>query len=449
MVPRLNDRPTRILIADWVPSFNKGEVSILAGMLKTFEVLGEVEVSIFSFYPKLDKERYPQNVKIIDVGSDLYLGSSLPEKPSLVATLAWLFSMLQHIVFSMLYTVMGDNATRIMNKMIWKEYCRSDVIIICHDGVNCVYGPRVLRFLPLYIIMLAKTLGKPVVIYANGLSQFKSSIAIEKLWKILARYVLNNVDLTTVRDEESFKYLKDISGKARIYLTADPAFLLSPVNYSRVRCIMLEESIDKSDGLLVGITLTHEILLSAYRELRNPEERYEKAIAHIARLVDHLTNSLHSTIVFLPHSVEPYKQRDDTDVAREIYNLMVNKNKVVVITKEYSPEELKGIMGAFDLFIGGRVHSVINALSMGVPSITLARSSDRRAYSIIGKMLKQGEWICNIEGLNSDTLLLKAIALLSLRDKMPRNLALQISVAKEKALLNGKLLKVVLDSRMR
>ena len=447
-MPHLNDCPTRILIAEWVPSLNKGELAILIGMLKTFEVLGEVEVSIFSFYPQLDKQRYPKNVKIIDLGSDLYLKSSLLEKSSLVMILVGLFSMLQHIFFSMLYAVIGNNAVKIMNKMMWREYCRSDVIVICHDQVSCVFGPRFLPFSPLYITMLAKTLGKPVVIYANGFPRPKRAVGKIGLWKILARYVLSKVDLITVRDDESYKHLKDIlRNKARIYLTADTAILLSPVNYDKVRRIILEENIDKSDGLLIGMTLTRELLLGAYQELRNPEERYKKAIALMARLVDHLTNNLHAAVVFLPHCIELYKQRDDRDVAREIYNKTANKDKVVVLTKEYSPEELKGLIGIFDLFIGGRVHSVVSALSMGVPSITLTRSSDRRAYGIIGKMLKQEEWIYNIEGLNPDKLLSKIITLLSLRDEISRNLVLQTKVAKEKALLNGKLLKALLDSR--
>jgi polysaccharide pyruvyl transferase WcaK-like protein len=444
-MPHLNARPTRILIADWIPSLNQGELAILIGMLKTFEILGEVEASIFSFYPQLDEERYPQNVKIIDVGSDLYLGGQLPEKPILVKILASLFAMLQHIFFSMLYAVIGDNVVTIMNRMVWREYCRSDVIVICHDQESCVVGPRELLFSPLYITLLAKTLGKPVVIYANGTYKLKS-----RLWKILAKYVLNNVDLITVREEESFKYLRNISSdEANVYLTADPAVLLSPANHDRVRRIIFEESINESDGLLIGITLTRELLLGAYQELRNPQQKYEKAIAQMARLVDYLANNLDATIVFLSHCIEPYGQRDDRDVAREIYNLMENKHRVVLLTKEYSPEEMKGLMGVFDLFIGGRVHSVISALSMGVPSIALTRSSDRRAYGIIGKMFKQEEWICKIEGLNLDNLLSKINTLLSLRNDVSKNLALQTRFVKENALLNGKLLKALLDSRGR
>jgi len=442
---RLHDRCTRILIAEWVPSLNKGELAILIGMLETFNVLGEVKVSIFSFYPRLDKERYPQDVKIIDVRGDLHMGSSLPEKPKVIQILASLFAIVQHIFFTMLYAVIGDKVLMVMNRMIWREYCRSDVIIICHDQVDCVFGSRKLLLSPIYLTLLAKTLNIPIVFYANGTYKPKS-----RLWKILARYVLNNVDLITIREEESFKFLKTIAGnKAPIYLTADPAILLSPINHDEARRIAAEEGINRGDDLLIGVTLTRSTLLSAYPEFRNLEDRYNKALTAVAKFFDDLINSINAKIIFLPHCIEHYEKRDDRDVARNILNLMQNKHKVVLITKEYSPQELKGLMGFFDLFIGARVHSVVGALSMGVPSITLTKPSfyTMRPYGIIGGTLNQKDWIYNIENLEPENLLSRIIDLLSLRNEVRKNLVPEIESAKKKALLNGKLLKALLDSR--
>ena len=438
----MKDSYVRILIAEWVPSLNKGELAILIGMLKTFDLLGKVKVNIFSFYPSLDKERYPKNVKIIDVGGDLYLGNSLPEGSRLVKLRASLFAALQHFFFILLSRILGKNALKVMNKAIWEEYCRSDIIIICHDQVSCVSGV-ILTFSPIYITLLAKALHKPIVIYANGTSDFR-----RKIWKILATCVLNNIDLITLRDKASFLYLKEfVWNKARIHLTGDPAILLPPVNPEKVKDIMHEENIDKNDGLLVGAALTREILSNAFQGHTNPNARYKRAITEIARLFDRLVENFQATIIFVPHCIEPYQHRDDRVLAKEIYNAMKNKHKARVLIKEYSPEELKGLMGEFDLFIGARVHSVIGALSMGVPSYTLTNSSDKRAYSLIGKMLKQEDWIYDVENLNANTLFASIMDLLSASDKIRKDLPSIISSVKEKALLNGKLLKALLDSR--
>ncbi len=434
----------RVLIAEWVPSLNKGELAILIGMLKTFEALGKVEVSIFSFYPSLDKERYPKNVKIIDVGSDLYLGNSLPERSRLFRVGASLFAVFQHFFFILLCKILGKGVSRVTNKAIWREYCESDVIIICHDQVSCVSG-FILIFSPIYITLLAKALHKPIVIYANGTHNFG-----RKIWKILATYVLNNVDLITVRDEESFSYLKEIVWhKERIHLTGDPAILLPSANPEKVKNIIHEENIDKNDGLLVGAAISREVLSNAFQKHTNPATRYKKAITEIARVFDRLVENFQATIVFIPHCIEPYQHRDDRVVAKEIYDIMKNKHKARIIVKEYSPEELKGLMAEFDLFISSRVHSVIGALSMGTPSCTLTRSSDKRAYGLIGKMLKQEEWIYNVENLNTDRLFARVTDLLSASDKIRKNLPSIINIVKEKALLNGKLLKALLDSRLK
>jgi len=442
----MGDKPIRILIAEWIPSLNKGELAILIGTLKTFKTLGKVEVSIFSFYPYIDKKRYPKNVKIIDVGSDLYIGNgdSLIEASRLVKAKAFLFSTLQHLFFALAAKTLGKNVLRFMNKSVWKEYYRSDVIIICHDQVSCVTG-FILFLSPLYITLLAKFLRKPIVIYANGTHSFG-----RKIWKILATFVLNSVDLITVRDEESFSYLKKfVWNKTRIYLTGDPAILLPSVDSRKAREIMLREGINEDDRLLVGAAMSREVLSSAFRGCVNPDIAYRKAAKEIAKVLDRLVKSFQASIVFVPHCIEPYHRRDDRIVAREIYNAMKNKHKVHIIANEYSPEELKGLIGQLDIFISSRIHSLISALSMGVPSCCITKPSDKRACGLIGKMLKQEEWIYNVENLNADRLFTCITDLLSASDKIRKNLPFIVNIAKERALLNGKLLKALLDSRFK
>lgn len=442
----MKQRPMRLFLADPFPSLNKGEMAILFGMLKTFETLGEVDVSILSLYPSVDRKRYPKKLKIIDVTTDLYIDGLLRVMSYARARiLTSLLGMLQHIFFGTLYAILGEKATKIMNKRIWMEYCKSDVIIICHDQANCVFGVKFLFLSPVYLTLLAKTLGKPIVIYANG-TTINAKYMI--LWKIFARYVLNTVDLITTREEETFKLLRNTAGnKAQIYLTGDPAILLSPTSHSEVRRIMLEEGIHKDNELLIGLTLTREVL-NAYNPWKS-KGNYKKAIAAIAKLLDLLTKCFNARIVFLPHGIEPYKNRDDRDVAKDVFHSMQNKHKVVLITREYSPQELKGLMGIFDLFIGTRVHSVIGSISMGIPSITLVKSEDKRAYGLIGKMLKQKEWMYNIEDFKQKELLSKIVSLLSRRAEVRKNLIHQTRVVEKKALLNGELLKVLLNSPTR
>ena len=67
----------KIFIAENVPSLNKGEMSILEGMLESFKILGKVEVTMLSDMPQIDQPRYGIKVKIIDVKKALHLPDGL------------------------------------------------------------------------------------------------------------------------------------------------------------------------------------------------------------------------------------------------------------------------------------------------------------------------------------------------------------------------------------
>jgi len=442
--------PIKILIAEYVPSLNKGELAILKGMIKSFETLGEIEVAVFSLYPQVDKYRYPPNIKTIDVAHSLYLQSPLPQSKA-YSLWASFWAFLQHLFFIFLCTLIGNNALRIMDKPLWRTYVESDVFIICHDEVDCVNGVF-LKLSPLYISLLAKTLRKPVSIYANGTTPFTNEVWIGpvhtiRLWRILARFVLANVDLITVREEGTLSYYKKLTrNKVPIYLTADPSFLMSPVEQERIEEIMAIEKIDKNKMPLIGVAMTREVLCASFKNELDPTVKYKKGVREIARLLDELTEKLDSAMVFISHCVGQHRFRDDRIVAKDIYNLMLNKHKVRVVVNEYSPEELKGIIGQLDLLISCRVHAAISALSMNVPALIVARSWDRRAHSIIGKMLKQDRWIYNVEDLNSNKLFKLITDLLAVSTEIRRYLPLIINPVKEKALLNGILLKALLRS---
>jgi polysaccharide pyruvyl transferase WcaK-like protein len=446
--------PIKILVAEFFPSLNKGELAILGGLIKSLELIGRVETAVFSFDFQIDKLRYPNNVKLIDMGDNLYSRNFL-EKTSKTYHFGFsFFAAFQHFLFILFHSILGKNALRIMDKPLWKIYSEYDAFIICTDEVDCVNGSK-LQLSPLYISLLAKALKKPIIFYANGTTPATSELWIwrfhtRKLWRILAKYILSMVDLITVREEGTFQYFTEITnGKVPIYLTADLAFLLSPVSKKKVEKIMLDERIAASEAPLIGVAMSRHILTKAYVSRGKPETKYSKAIKEIAQSLDKIVEEFHSTIVFIPHGIEPYDSRDDRIVARDIYDLMLNKHNVQLINKEYSAEELKGLIGRLDVLLSCRCHAAISALSMDIPTIVLTHSLDRRVYNIIGKMAKQEKWIYNVENLSAAELFTLVSNLIMASNEIRKVLPSIMDSIKERALLNGKLLKALLESRPR
>ena len=226
---------TKIFIAEEIPSLNKGEAAILFGMIESFRTLGDVEVSLLSFHLEIDRPRYGDKVNMIDGIKDLHLINGF-DRSTIVRLFESAAVLLQCLSFMMLCKIFGLDTTKIMKKEIWKEYCESDLIIIGHDSAfSGLFG--VVPFLQLYSLFIAKIIKKPIAIYGGSAGIFES-----KLQFIIAKFILNRVDIITLRDETSYKYLQDIGITTQKIMTADLAYLLQPAPLTRVEEIIIQEN---------------------------------------------------------------------------------------------------------------------------------------------------------------------------------------------------------------
>ena len=443
----------KVLITTYVPTLNKGELELLAGILKTFNVLGQTGVGIFSFYPELDVKRYPSGIRLIDVSKDLHVERFLRNGSYSSLLLASLFASIQHLLFMLSYALLGEKVLDFMKSSVWHEYCSSDALIVCLDEDDCVNG-TLLKFSPVYISLFAKILRKPIVVYANSTTKTGNIVWIwelrsRKLWKILATYFLNNAALITVRDQETFDYYKSLTrNESRLYLTGDPGVLLDPADPLAIQRIMTSEKIRKNDGLLIGAAITQRLLLHAFPQYSSEYERYERGVSGLAKVFDMLSSKYKSNIIFIPHCIEYHRNNDDRVVGHDIVEKMKNKSRVRVVTNEYTPEELKGLIGQFDIFISDRIHALISALSMNVPCCTLAYRSDRRPYNMIGKDFKQEKWIFEVDAFNADVLYGLLTDLIVSSEEIRKSLPSMTHFAEERALLNGQLLRALLNSSL-
>jgi polysaccharide pyruvyl transferase WcaK-like protein len=441
----------KLVIASYLPSFNKGELAMLRGILQTFNRLGSTDVAIFTFYPELDSTRYPQEIRLIDIGKDLnvkrYLGGTDNSR-----FFASMYIFFQHILFAISYKVFGARVFNYMKSSIWREYYSSDALIVCTDEDNCVIGPGYfIRYSPVYISLLAGILKKPVVIYANGNTRSDNIVWIiwrfksRYLWEILARYVLNKASLITVRDRETYAYYKSLLYCSNyLHFTGDPGILINPAPYNVVLNLLAKEKIEKDDGLLVGICITRRLILHSFSEYTIESERYEKGISEIAKAFDRLIGKYKTKFIFLPHVIGPTSFNDDRIVGYDIIARMKNKTHAKVIDTEYAEQEIKGLIGQLDFFIGDRIHGLINALSMNVPCCILAYRSDRRPYALIGKDFNQNNWIFEVEKLEGDALFHFICSLVDSSEKIRGILPQIIQGLKKRAVQNGDFLRKTL-----
>jgi colanic acid/amylovoran biosynthesis protein len=120
----------------------------------------------------------------------------------------------------------------------------------------------------------------------------------------------------------------------------------------------------------------------------------------------------------------------------QVYEKVKHKNKIVAITKEYSARDLKGIISRCDLFIGARMHSIIAAISMCVPSVAIKYS-----HKTFGTMELVGleRYVCDFRTMTYEELTSKIDDIWFHRDKIIEEISPKVEALKRSVWLNGKI----------
>ena len=428
---------TKIFIVSNPGFFNKGDASIVLGALKTLRTIDDAEVSLISSHPEFESIRC--DAKLINIIDPLSKGKLL-----IVRAFRFAIPIFQHTSLAMLHKIFGLSRIPkgMMKRELLEEYYKSDIIIAAlDDSFTTLYGSGPFRT-NFYRIFLAKLFKKSVVLYAGSIGPFRN-----KFYEILGRYIINKVDLVTLREDISFEYLKKIGvNKPPMYVTADLAFALQPAPLERAKEILLSEGIDESEKPLIGMSLSRVISRWAFPELQDSEEKYRKYLTIMAQMVDYLAEELSATVISIPQVIGPSEENDDRNTAKDIYQMAKKKDKIKLITNEYTPEELRAITGQFDLFVGARTHSVISAAMMCTPFVAIEYES-HKTRGIIGKMLDCEEFVYDIRTLDFDTLISKIKDVWLNREKIKEELKFKIEGMEERTLLNGKLVKELMTRK--
>jgi colanic acid/amylovoran biosynthesis protein len=320
----------------------------------------------------------------------------------------------------------------------WKliNFYNSDIII--NSGGDTISGEGGISTLtPLLNILYATLLHKPVVLYGESLGYFKN-----KPINIIAKFVLNKTSLIILRENLSRKYLLDNNIiNPKIYVTSDPAFLLDPAPQSVVSEIFKKEGIRESEENRPLIGINPSGLISRF--LENTEQTGQQKIENtMSKVVDNLIENLDANILMVPHVYT--SGSDDRLSIKNILKDVKHKSNVYIVENEYTAQELKGIIGRCDLFIGMRMHSTIASTSMLVPTVGIAYS--HKMHGIIGNMLGQNKYIVDINNFGYDQLISTIYECWDNRDIIKKELEIKIPQVKEKALFNGELVKELLSN---
>ncbi len=267
----------------------------------------------------------------------------------------------------------------------------------------------------LSVIKLAKIFKRKVMLYANGIGPLTSFKNIEKTKKIL-----NEVELITLRDENSLKELTQIGvNDPEIRLTADPAFLLKPDGSGRE---ILEN---------YGIPTDKPLMCISVRRWKNNPEDFEKTMADFC---DYAIERYGFFPVFVP-----MQQKLDYALAASIKNKM--RNRGVVIGANYKVSALLSLMQEMNMCVGMRLHTLIYAASCNVPVLGIVYDP-----KINGFLEYMGEdRFLKVDELSCESLCSMLDEMCIEYDKIRSHLKFNMRLLREKAQENRELMKKLLD----
>ncbi|MGM0501210.1 MAG: polysaccharide pyruvyl transferase CsaB [Bacillota bacterium] len=259
------------------------------------------------------------------------------------------------------------------------------------------------------IIVVAKLMRVPVFFCGQGVGPVNNLIN-QKLIAV----VLNRIDLITVRDKDSKKLLQDLGVKEQIKVTADLVFNLKAAAEKKVQKILEQEQVELSE---------HTMVVS----VRGWEDN--SYVEGVAAVVDKLIAEQGVEVILLP-----LKYPADHKITNKLEELLAND--VQVISGNYKPEELIGVIARCDLMLGVRLHSLVFAAVAGVPVAGI--SYDSKVDSFLAQLGLEA--VTAIDNFNQAVVYDKLLKIWQNREQQRHNIEQNTAGLRDLAADNVKLL---------
>lgn len=207
--------------------------------------------------------------------------------------------------------------------------------------------------------LAARLAGVPVILTSQALGPFYHPID-----KFVAWLLFSSCTRIGVRDGDQSKYtVQKISRQAskRVITTGDDAIEIPAPSELEIHLTLKENGIELNDCKLIAINL---------RDSSKYQKGYSKPMfSKIAIFLDRLLEQGNTHILFIPISYN--KEDDDRNSAQNIISIMKHPDKTTIITKEYPPSFIKGLIRRSHIVVGTSYHFLLFALSQNIPAIAL------------------------------------------------------------------------------
>lgn len=330
--------------------YNKGDAAIVVGMINNLnKSYPNSDFSLLAFDPEsfeLSKENgeISQKVSILpEISCTKTIKRFLSiDKGGIVTLLVLLFLPIIVNLFQIF-----DSS---LKKSI-RSLKTADIIISC--GGNQLHSNLGFSFLRnLFPLIWGKMVcKKPVMIFSQSIGPING-----RLNRFILKFLLDRVDYITLRENYSDRFLNGVLGikNKNTLVTGDATFMLE----------LNPQNLQLKRNQTIGITVRQWFFFQC--------NFYNHYIKVVASFIDYL-NEVHDIDVILYSFSSVSGLEDDLIACKDVYNLVKDKKrlKVIQLGNLSLKESMLGLLKT-DLFFGTRMHSVIFASILGIPSVAIS-----------------------------------------------------------------------------
>ncbi len=263
------------------------------------------------------------------------------------------------------YRLLGRN--RWLKAIMEAKVCYS---LAGGDSFSDIYGFGRLLYIALPQI-LALLVGRPLVQFPQTYGPFNKNIS-----RLLARSLLRRSQMIWTRDATGVSQIRALLGQNSppVNVMPDLGLLMAAECLSDEDTLHIREI--SQERPLVGLNVSKLLYMGGYS--RNNMFGLKEDYAALTReLTVFLIDKLGATVLLIPH-VAGEAESEESEITLNRQLLQEWKpafgNRICFIDKALSHRQIKALIGHCDLFVGGRMHACIAAISQGVPTVALAYS---------------------------------------------------------------------------
>ena len=336
----------------------------------------------------------------------------------------------------------------LQSSLLLREIKEADLVI---DFSGDVYGDNAhyRSFLEanarLWFAMLMK---KKIAMIIGSPGPFKSA------WRrVIARYILMNVDLLTNREAVSTELLADmgITGK-HIHSTACPSVLFRQEPEENMTEILEKEGLDKNrQRPLVGLILCGwNMPVGPYNKWPREDEEFSSFV----ELIHYLIREKNVDVCLMSHQNITDAQRrlqrgNDHRLIDKLMELVGNEypeDRFFTLKGLYTAAQSKAIISHFDILVSGRIHGAVQGLSQGIPSVIIDYGHEPKAHKLKGFARLYDVEDLVVDPTDANLLKEKVSEVLENRSSLEKRLRERIPYVRELTMKNFELLEDLVNN---